>query len=220
MEWLRPHLKPDQVIVTDMGAALLSSHQALMLKPPQRLITSYGLGEMGCGLPFAVGASFARYNGQLLCDEVLCLTTDGGMMFNIQELSTIARHQLPVKIIVFDNDGYGMIKQTQKVAYEGRMVGVDYASGVSFPYSFERVASDFGIRWVDRTRAPTQTKDAIQRFMGYSGGPALLVVRMSEEQPYLPKLVPARQADGSLTSSPLEDLTPTLSRKQLKEEMG
>ena len=64
---------------------------------------------MGFGLPGAVGASFARNKG-----EVICLNTDGGMMFNLQELQTIAHHNLPIKIIVFSNDGYGMIRHSQK----------------------------------------------------------------------------------------------------------
>ena len=84
MEKLQPHLKDDQILVTDMGTALLCGHQALSITPPQRLLTSQGLGEMGFGLPGAIGASFAKDRG-----EVICLNCDGGMMMNLQEMQTI-----------------------------------------------------------------------------------------------------------------------------------
>lgn len=100
MDRLSEHLKPDQVVVTDTGTPLLSGHQALRLRGGQRLMASTGLGEVGGGLPGAIGASFARGGG-----EVLCLNSDGGMMMNLQELQTIAHHRLPVKIIVFNHDG-------------------------------------------------------------------------------------------------------------------
>ena len=126
MDRLNAHLKPDQIIVTDMGTALLSGHQILRIKSGQRLMTSLGLGEMGYGLPAAIGVSFARNRG-----EVLCLNCDGGMMMNLQELQTIAHHQLPVKIIIFNYDGYLMIKHTQKAVLGGRYSGTDKKSGVT-----------------------------------------------------------------------------------------
>ena len=106
---LNKWLKQDQVIVTDMGTALLCAYPMLNLNGTQRLITSTGLGEMWFGLPAAIGASFSNGKG-----EVLCLNCDGGMMFNLQELATIQHHKLPIKIIVFCNEGYSMIKRSQE----------------------------------------------------------------------------------------------------------
>ena len=102
------HLKPDQIIVTDMGTALLSGHQAIRLQSNQIMFSSYGLGEMGYGLPAALGAAISSPN-----KEILCLNCDGGMMMNLQELQTIIQHKLRVKIVIFNNDGYLMIKHTQ-----------------------------------------------------------------------------------------------------------
>jgi hypothetical protein len=89
----------DEVVTIDCGSACASAFQAFHVKPPQRLISSGGLGEMGCALPYAVGASFARGKR-----DVIAIVGDGAMMLNLQELQTIVHHQLPVKIIVCRND--------------------------------------------------------------------------------------------------------------------
>ncbi|HTL67914.1 MAG TPA: thiamine pyrophosphate-binding protein [Lacunisphaera sp.] len=207
MERLGRHLKPDQVIVTDMGTALLSGHQTLAITPPQRLITSLGLGEMGFGLPGAIGASFARGRG-----EVLCLNCDGGMMMNLQELQTVAHHRLPIKIVVFNNDGYLMIKHTQKAVLQGRYAGTDRKSGVSCP-DFSKLARAFDLpafqirTWEDFDRELPRLQAC--------PGPALCEVFMHPEQFFHPKLGVAAQADGTLVSPPLEDLAPLLPRPVL-----
>jgi len=211
MERLSAHLKPDQIIVTDMGTALLSGHQVLRLKHGQRLMTSLGLGEMGYGLPGAIGASFARNRS-----EVLCLNCDGGMMMNLQELQTMVHHQLPIKLIIFNNDGYLMIKHTQKAILGGRYAGTDPHSGVSCP-NFSKLAAAFDVpAWQIRTWADFDR--VLPQFQGHSG-PAICEVFMHPEQPFTPKLSLATQPDGSLVSPPLEDLSPLLPRKVLHEAM-
>ena len=122
-----------------MGTALLSGHQVIRIRNKQRLMTSTGLGEMGYGLPAAIGASFARNKG-----EVICLNCDGGMMMNLQELQTITHHQLPIKIFIFNNDGYLMIKHTQKNLFQGLYTATDRDSGVSCP-DFSKISTAFQI---------------------------------------------------------------------------
>jgi thiamine pyrophosphate-dependent acetolactate synthase large subunit-like protein len=97
------------------------------VKPPQRIMTAGGLGEMGNALPGAIGASFARGKG-----EVLAFIGDGGMMMNLQELAVVKHHNLPVKMLVFENDGYSMIKGTFANVGKPRR-GVDKASGLEMP---------------------------------------------------------------------------------------
>jgi len=195
MERLHAHLKPDQIIVTDMGTALLSGHQVLRPRKGQRLMTSMGLGEMGYGLPGAIGASFARNRG-----EVLCLNCDGGMMMNLQELQTVAHHQLPIKLIIFNNDGYLMIKHTQKAIAAGRFAGTDRKSGVSCP-DFSKLARAFDMpAWQIRTWADF---DQVLPQLQKHSGPAICEVFMHPEQPFVPKLSLAAQKDGSLVSPPL-----------------
>ena len=200
MQALQEHLRDDEVIVTDMGTAHICAHQVLRLKPPQRIISSGGLGEMGCGLPMAVGASFARNKG-----EVLCMVGDGGAMMNLQELQTIVHHNLPIKIIVFANDGYLMIKHTQKMA-GNPLSGVDRATGVSCP-DFVEVAESFGIEaqyihdwWEFDTWIPY--------FMKHDG-PMLLQYNMHPQQPLVPKLNPIF-IDGKPTSPRFCDMSPLL----------
>jgi acetolactate synthase-1/2/3 large subunit len=211
VERLNQFFKSDQVVVTDMGTALLCAHQVLKLKGGQRLMTSTGLGEMGYGLPAAIGASFANVRS-----EVMCLNCDGGMMLNLQELQTIVHYNLPIKIFIFNNDGYLMIKHTQKALFDSAYVGTDRASGVSCP-DYSKVAAAFGIPsyqisvWdeVDVTIAAVQA----------AAGPVICEVFMHPEQVFSPKLSLVQQADGVLISPPLEDLSPLIARSELDDLM-
>ncbi len=211
MEKLNGYLKFDQHITTDMGTALLSGHQVLRVNHEQRLMTSTGLGEMGYGLPAAIGASIARDKG-----EVMCLNCDGGMMMNLQELQTMVHYKLPIKLFIFNNDGYLMIKHTQNALFNGRRAGVDEKSGVSCP-NFSAVAFAFGIKsfqirtWEDFERIIPQ----VQSFEG----PVICEVFMHPHQLFVPKLSLSIQKDGTLISPPLEDLSPLLSRKELEANM-
>lgn len=211
MERLNGYLKPDQIITTDMGTALLSGHQVLRIKEGQRLMTSTGLGEMGYGLPAAIGASVAKEKG-----EVLCLNCDGGMMMNLQELQTVVHYKLPIKLFIFNNDGYLMIKHTQNALFEGRRAGVDEKSGVSCP-DFSALAKAFNIpayqirTWKDFDLVVPEVQEI--------EGPVICEVFMHPNQLFIPKLSLVIQKDGSLISPPLEDLSPLLSREELMVNM-
>ena len=200
MERLQEHLRHDEVIVTDMGTAHICAHQVLRLKPPQRIISSGGLGEMGCGLPMAVGASFARNKG-----EVLCLVGDGGAMMNLQELQTIVHHNLPIKIIVFANDGYLMIKHTQKMS-GNPLSGVDRATGVSCP-DFTKVAAAMGI-YAQSGKTWADFEYHIPELFRHPG-PALIEYHMAPDQQLVPKLNPIF-IDGKPTSPRFCDMSPIL----------
>lgn len=198
MQRLQQFLKPDQIIVTDMGTAMIAAHQVLRLKPPQRIMTSGGLGEMGCALPAAIGASFASNKG-----DVLCLHCDGGLAMNVQELQTIKHHNLPIKIIVFSNAGYGMIKITQRNAGYSR-VATDPSSGVSCP-DYVKVAKAYGID-AYRVGTPSHVQPMLRSFMS-SLGPLLMDVTIDPEQEQVPKLNPIRKPDGTLGSPSFDDLS-------------
>lgn len=198
---LHEYLRADEIVAIDCGAAAACAFQTLRPRPPQRLLSSGGLGEMGCAIPAAIGASFARNKG-----EVLCLVGDGAMMLNLQELQTIVHHDLPVKIIVFRNDGYLMIKHTQKLAGMDYS-GVDKPTGVSVP-SFNMIAYAFRMHtgivqtWEDFRRMMPQ-------FFSHKG-PAMIEYRMHPEQKIYPKLDPVRNADGSVSSPPFDKMSPVL----------
>lgn len=208
---LADYFSDKEVIVTDMGTALLSGHQILKIKKEQRLLTSTGLGEMGYGLPGAIGASFALDRG-----SVVCLNCDGGMMMNLQELQTMVHHKLPIKLFIFNNDGYLMIKHTQKSLFSGRYSGADPKSGVSCP-QFQALAKAFGIKSFE-IRNWEQFDANISEIMALSE-PVICEVFTHPEQLFIPKLSFSSQKDGTLISPPLEDLYPFISRDELRENM-
>ena len=119
---------PNTTFVTDMGTALISAFQILNPRHGQKLFSSQGLGEMGYGLPGAIGAWFANQTR-----EIICLNCDGGLMMNLQDLQTVIHNKIPLKIIIFNNDGYLMIKHTQDAILNGRRAGTDKKSGLSCP---------------------------------------------------------------------------------------
>jgi acetolactate synthase-1/2/3 large subunit len=211
MERLNSFFKSNQVVVTDMGTALLCAHQVLKIRPGQRLMTSTGLGEMGFGLPAAIGASFALDRG-----EVMCLNCDGGMMLNLQELQTIAHHKLPIKIFVFNNDGYLMIKHTQNALFKTGYVGTDRNSGISCP-DFSKIGAAFDMPTFQIRR--WEECDAVLEQVQAAKGPVICEVLMHAEQLFCPKLSVVAKEDGSLVSPPLEDLSPLLSRDIMERMM-
>ncbi|QIG59663.1 hypothetical protein [Dishui Lake phycodnavirus 3] len=206
------HLKPDQIIVTDMGTALLSGHQSIRLKEGMTMFSSYGLGEMGYGLPAAFGAAIAG-NGR----EVLCLNCDGGIMMNLQELQTIIQHGLRVKIVIFNNDGYLMIKHTQKMLFNGNYNAVDHTSGIVLP-NYMKVAKAFGY---ERFRVKTWNEFDFYfpRFMNHDG-PAICEIFMHPEQDFLPKVKGVLQSDGSIFAPPIEEMSPVLPMETIQRVMG
>jgi len=211
MEKLNGYLKEDQHITTDMGTALLSGHQVLKIDKNQRLMTSTGLGEMGYGLPAAIGVSVALGKG-----EVMCLNCDGGMMMNLQELQTVVHYKLPVKLFIFNNDGYLMIKHTQNALFNGRRAGVDEKSGVSCP-DFSALGKAFGIPTF-QIRTWEDFDNVIPQVQNFEGS-VICEVFMHPNQLFVPKLSLSIQKDGTLISPPLEDLSPLLSRNELTNNM-
>lgn len=198
------YFKDDETVVTDMGTALLSAHQSLKIKSGQRLMTSTGLGEMGYGLPAAIGASFGKNKG-----HVVCLNCDGGIMMNLQELQTIVHHNLPIKTFIFNNDGYLMIKHTQKNLFQGRYSATDKKSGVSCP-DFQRIAYGFDIPYY--SIKTWEEFEVVMPKVMEATGPVICDIFMDPEQYFYPKLSLAIKKDGSIVSPPLEDISPLLER--------
>lgn len=206
VDQMRRFLRADEVIVTDMGVALCAAFQVLPVRPPQQLFTSGGLGEMGCALPFAIGASFARGRG-----EVLCLSTDGGMMLNLAELQTIVHHNLPVKLVVFSNDGYVMLKNTER-NFGMPYAGVDKASGVSCP-DFRKLGYALGIRSAE-VHGWQDFETVMPQFFAHDG-PALVEIHCDPEQALAPKLQPIIALDGTIRSPAFEELSPVIEQPRV-----
>lgn len=212
MTHLNDVLAADAIIGTDVGAALLSGHYALEIKKGQSLFTSQGLGEMGFGLPGTIGAHFAAPQRQLVC-----LNTDGAIMFNLQELQLISQESIPMKLFIFNNDGYSMIKISQENLFDGRYQGSTPSSGVTFP-SFEKLASLFNLNFT-RISSKDDFYSGINSALS-SPGPELIEIIMDPDQKYLPRLGTSKLPDGTLISPPIEDLEPKIPIDVLERLLG
>ena len=211
INFLNSVMHEDSIVVTDVGAGLLTGHYALAAKGKQRIFTSQGLGEMGFGLPGAIGAHFADPGRQLIC-----LNTDGAIMFNLQELQLVKHHKIPMKLFIFNN-GYTMIKISQQNLFEARVSGSDVNSGISFPL-FSDVAKTFGFQYclIDNSNS----FESVLRPALESPEPVLIEIKMSPDQRYLPRLATSKLADGTLVSPPIEDLDPMISIELLRDLLG
>lgn len=209
---LNTHLKDDSIVVTDVGAGLLSGHYGLEAKTEQTIFTSQGLGEMGFGLPGAIGAHFAAPHRQLVC-----LNTDGAIMFNLQELEVVRYFSIPIKLFIFNNSGYAMIKVSQNNLFEGRLSGVNVSTGISFP-NFESLAETFGLGYTKLSN-PIDLGDLLTSALG-SNRSELIEVIMDPDQKYLPRLSTTKLEDGSLASPPIEDLDPKIDLSLLEALLG
>ncbi|BDC50927.1 acetolactate synthase [Bryobacterales bacterium F-183] len=208
---LSNHFSDSETIVLDAGTACTCSFQALRLREGQRVVYSTGLGEMGFGLPGAIGAAFAKGGNE----RVILISGDGSIMMNLQELQTVVHHKLPVKLFLFTNGAYLSIKHTQKAMF-GRYSGADPSSGVSCP-DFQKVAAAFGfatMRIADSAGVTAGIRQALE-----TPGPVLCEVPMNPTQLLVPKLALAVTAEGKFVSPPLEDLSPLLPREPFREEM-
>jgi acetolactate synthase-1/2/3 large subunit len=202
IDTLSTKLNENYTIVTDMGTALLSGFYGFKVKKNQKMFTSLGLGEMGYGLAAAVGAGFGD-------NPVLCLNCDGGMMMNLQELQTIKTNNLPVKIVIFNNDGYLMIKHTQNMMFGGQRTCVDTNTGLTLP-DYKKVADAFGYEYF--------TEDKLDDFLSYEGQ-AFLEVFMSPEQEFIPKVRGLKNSDNKITPGLLEDMYPLLPLEEVESNM-
>jgi acetolactate synthase-1/2/3 large subunit len=206
------YLTGDHVVVTDMGTALLCGHNTIRLKEGAVMFSSYGLGEMGYGLPAAFGAAVAAPTRQ-----VLCLNCDGGMMMNLQELQTIIQHKLNVKIVIFNNDGYLMMKHTQKLLFNGVMTAANSETGIVLP-DYMKVAEAFGYEKF-RIKSWDEFNSHFKTFMD-SDQPAICEIFMPPEQDFVPKVKGVLLEDGSIFAPPLEEMSPLLPYDTIRRVMG
>ncbi|MCK7167294.1 acetolactate synthase 2 catalytic subunit [Enterobacter cloacae] len=181
----------DSVVTTDVGQHQMWSAQHMTYTRPENFITSSGLGTMGFGLPAAVGAQVARPN-----DTVICISGDGSFMMNVQELGTVKRKQLPLKIVLLDNQRLGMVRQWQQLFFEERYSETTLTDNPDFL----TLASAFGIPGQHITRKD-QVEAALDTMLS-SEGPYLLHVSIDELENVWPLVPP-----GASNSQMLEKLS-------------
>lgn len=181
----------DCVVTTDVGQHQMWSAQHMTYTRPENFITSSGLGTMGFGLPAAVGAQVARPN-----DTVICISGDGSFMMNVQELGTVKRKQLPLKIVLLDNQRLGMVRQWQQLFFNERYSETTLTDNPDFLV----LASAFGIPGQHITRKD-QVEAALDTMLSCEG-PYLLHVSIDELENVWPLVPP-----GASNAEMLEKLS-------------
>ena len=211
IEKLSEQIPREVPVVTANGTAYISTLQVFKQKKGQRLIYNKACASMGYGLPAAIGACIA--GGRR---PVVCLENDGSLQMNIQELQTVAHHGLPLKLVVFNNDGYLSIKLTQKSYFPDNICASTPQTGVSFP-DLKKVARAYGIPYLRLARRGEM--DAKIAALLAARGPMILEVMMDPWQMMYPKAVSEKLPDGRMVSRPLEDMFPLLGRQELRRNM-
>ena len=208
---LTKEIPEDSILVAGNGTAAVCLMQAANVKKGQRIYSNSGSASMGYDLPASIGACIGSGN-----KKVLCFAGDGSLQMNIQELQTVVKYNLPVKIFYLNNDGYHSIKQTQENFFGKPFVGCNDESGVSFP-DMRKIAYAYGIDYI-KCNNHSEMNSCIQKTMD-DDKPFICEVIFDPIIPFAPKSSSVRLEDGRIVSRPLEDLAPFLSRNELKENM-
>ena len=202
VETLSAVMKPGDILTLDTGCALAWTCQAFQFKKGQRLFHCFNTTAMGYGLPAAIGISFALDNV-----PITCITGDGSLQMNLQELATVVRHQLPIRILLINNHGYSMVQQTQDQWLSSRYAGSTIDGGLAFP-DFVKVAEAYGIPTVTITK--NSEIDMCLREVYAVEGPVFVNVEISADHRVIPQV---------RFNRPIEDGEPLLPRSEFLENM-
>lgn len=205
------NLPDDEVVIGDAGSAIYVPGQMFRAKTNQRLMLSGAQAEMGFTLPACIGVSIAKGNG-----DVVGITGDGSFQTNIQELQTVVHNQLPVKLFVWNNDGYLSIRSSQRRIFQERYYGTDKTTGVSFP-DVKKIADAYGMPYV-KLEGNNNLGQRIAAILAMKG-PVLCEVMCVRDQEIVPMTASKKLDDGRMVSPPLEDMYPFLDRETFKQEM-
>ncbi len=211
MDELSKNLSPDSVVVADAGSAIYVPAQGFKATSNQRLILSGAQAEMGFTIPACIGVSTARNDG-----EVVGITGDGSFQTNIQELQTIVQYKLPIKLFVWNNNGYLSIRSTQNRIFQGRLYGTDASNGVSLPDT-RKIADAYGIAYV-KLEGNENLGERIKQVLEMHG-PVICEVMCINDQEIVPTVSSKKLDDGRMISKPLEDMYPFLERDEFKKQM-
>jgi len=193
------------------GTAAEYNFQAFKIKEKQKFITNHGLGPMGFELPSSIGACLANNR-----KRTICVAGDGGFQLNIQELETLHRLNLPVKIFIMNNNGYSSIRTMQETHFGGHYVGNDPSSGLTLPDIID-VATAYKIKAI-RINDASELEVKIREALDFPG-PVICDVMVIPGFKVSPKVASQRREDGTMVSKPLEDQWPFLDRKELESNM-
>lgn len=212
IDQLCEQLNSDDIIVPESsGGAGEITYQAFRIKKGQKMKNAAGLGSMGFGLPYAIGACLAN-NKQ----RTILINGDGAFQLNIQELETLKRLDLPVKIFIWNNNGYASIRAMQRNTFEGHYVASEEESGLTMP-SLSKIANAYGIKsFVARDNK--EMIDVLPKVLE-AEGPVLCELMVLPEETVSPRTKSVKLEDGSMISKPLEDMWPFLSEDEIERNL-
>ena len=211
-EVLGTEVKPeDRLVVGNSGSGIEIYLLACPTLHSQRLYHTAGLGSMGYAVPMAIAVSIANPGR-----EVIAVDGDGGFMFNIQELETIHRLNLPIKFFVLNNNGYSSIRASQTAYFKQATIGADKKTGLTIP-DLSAVGQAFKLgTYVIKDQ--TSLRDEVRKVLDMPG-PVLCDVNVLPDEVRAPRLQSYQKPDGSFVSKPLEDLFPFLPREEFLANM-
>jgi acetolactate synthase-1/2/3 large subunit len=195
IEELSKVMPQDHHIITSDGSANVVTMQVMDLRGEQRLITNTGCAPMGYGLPAALGAATHH--------KIVCLEGDGSLHLNIHELQTMKHYNLPIKLILLNNDGYTSIKISQKAFFEGRFIASEKNSGVSFP-NFEKIIKAYDLPYMSIANNQS-IQPTLNKFLSQEG-PCVLEVFTDPEEYHEPKVVAKLGEDGKFIPGELKNI--------------
>lgn len=201
-------MSSDDVFVLDTGSCFHVYAQAFKVKFGQRHIITGGLSTMGY-MPAVIGAA-AAYHGK----EVYCITGDGSIQMNLQELQTIVHNKLPVKIVIFNNNGYLLIRHTQNNFMAGRLIGESLDTGISFP-DMRKIANAYGIHFI-RISKLSELDEKLMELIAYQGA-VICEIMTPPNQLLIPRVASKKLDDGTMVSMPYDDMFPFLPREEYLE---
>ena len=205
-------MKSDDIYqFTSSGTSVDIGMKVLRLKRGQRAFLNKSMAAMGYDVPACIGSCIG--SGK---KRVICVTGDGSIAMNMQELEVIKRLNLPVKIFVADNNGYSMIWHSQSGNFKGHLTGCTEESGLSLP-DMKKVAEAFGIFGMVIS-GEDDVKGQVTKAFDYDG-PVVCVVKTDITQKVLPKQSNYMDENGQMQSRPLQDMMPLLDREELEECM-
>ena len=212
VESLSDAVPENMLLVTgSSGLAVEFFYTAFRNKPGQRFFLTSGLGAMGYGLPAAIGACMGAGK-----KPTICIESDGSLMLNVQELATVYALNLPIAIIVMNNQGYASIRNTQRNYFAARYIGSNAQSQLIIP-NLASIASSFGVE--SHTANTTEALKAFIHSLDFQG-PKLLDFHLIHDEQLSPKVAALPQSDGSILSMPLEDMSPLLALEALEAQMS
>lgn len=191
------------------GGSYTTVMQSFKQKEGQLLTNDKGSASMGYGLAGAIGTAFA-----LPEKKVVLVEGDGGFAQNLSEVGTVANRNLNLKMIVFSNQGYASIRLSQKAYFEGNYIGCDSETGVGLP-DWSKIFDAYGIPSVEISNNISKSSEAMELFS--SVGPAAIIIRIHQDQPFYPKLTSRIFPDGTMKSNPIHLMYPPLEEKLAEE---